>query len=124
MGGSPEFFFFFLLISGRIKDLIKSSGTSDRGKSGSERHLGSEGGWISSAQVDVNFVTALKALAVDSRVCNENMNEERPEMQNSQVKLGSGAMEVSRFWEQGTDNQAQGSSGNFFRMICAHLLGS
>lgn len=71
-------------------------------------------GWIGSAQVDVSFVIALKALEVGSRACNENMNGERPEMQNPQVKPGLGAMEVSRFWEQGTDNQAQGSAGNFF----------
>lgn len=38
--GSPEKY--FLLVSGRIKDLIKSSGASDGGSSGSERYLESE----------------------------------------------------------------------------------
>lgn len=48
--GSPENY--FLLVSGRIKDLIKSSDGSHGGKSGSEGHLKSECGldWFCSSR--------------------------------------------------------------------------
>lgn len=51
--GSPEKY--FLLVSGRIKDLIKSSGTSDGGKCGCEGHLGSESGldWFCSGRCEL-----------------------------------------------------------------------
>lgn len=97
----------------RIKGLIKISGSFDGGKAGSEGHLWDGCGWIGSAWVSVSFVSALEAVEVGSSVSNEDVYGGRPETQSPKAMPGSGAIEMSGFWEQRTEDQAQESSGDF-----------
>lgn len=58
-------------------------------------------GWTGSAWVSVSFVSALEAVEVGS---NEDMNGGRPETQSLKAIPGSGAIEMSVFWEQRTED--------------------
>lgn len=61
-------------------------------------------GWTGSAWVSVSFVSALEAVEVGSRISNEDMNVGRPETQSLKAMPGSGAIEMSVFWEQRTED--------------------
>lgn len=65
----------------------------------------------------MSFVSALEALEVGSRVSNEDTSGGSRKAK-AQAMPGSGSMDVSGFWEQRTRDQAQGSAGDFFWLIC------